>query len=110
MSDAELIARLRELGDHASFEPHMHHKAATRIEALITERDEYHSEAMTYIEKWGAARKAQDEAEAKLAENKVRLRKAVGALGVCAGHDHDCVAKMRLARATLAEIKGESHE
>ena len=34
MSDEELIALLRGLGDHASFEPHMHHTAADRIEQL----------------------------------------------------------------------------
>ena len=30
----DLVARLRALGDHASFEPHMHHVAADRIEQL----------------------------------------------------------------------------
>ena len=30
----DLVQRLRWLGDHASFEPHMHHAAADRIEAL----------------------------------------------------------------------------
>lgn len=34
MTDAELIARLRDLGDHAAFEPHMHHVAADRIAVL----------------------------------------------------------------------------
>ena len=34
MTDQELIAWLRDLGDHASFEPHMHHTAADRIEEL----------------------------------------------------------------------------
>lgn len=29
-----LVKRLRWLGDHASFDPHMHHKAADRIEQL----------------------------------------------------------------------------
>lgn len=33
MSD-DLVKRLRDLGDHASFEPHMHHTAADRIEQL----------------------------------------------------------------------------
>ena len=33
MSD-DLVKRLREIGDHASFEPHMHHTAADRIEKL----------------------------------------------------------------------------
>jgi hypothetical protein len=30
----DLVKRLRDLGDHASFEPHMHHTAADRIEEL----------------------------------------------------------------------------
>jgi hypothetical protein len=30
----DLVAQLRWLGDHASFEPHMHHTAADRIEKL----------------------------------------------------------------------------
>ena len=33
MSD-DLVKRLRDLGDHAPFEPHMHHTAADRIEEL----------------------------------------------------------------------------
>lgn len=33
MSD-DLVKRLRDLGDHASFEPHIHHTAADRIEEL----------------------------------------------------------------------------
>jgi len=34
MSDNDLVKRLRDLGDHAAFEPHMHHTAADRIEEL----------------------------------------------------------------------------
>jgi hypothetical protein len=30
----DLVKQLRWLGDHASFEPHMHHTAANRIEKL----------------------------------------------------------------------------
>ena len=33
MSD-DLVKRLRDLGDHAALEPHMHHLAADRIEEL----------------------------------------------------------------------------
>jgi hypothetical protein len=36
MSD-DLVKRLRWLGDHASFEPHMHHTATDRIEKLEAE-------------------------------------------------------------------------
>jgi hypothetical protein len=34
MSNEEIVKRLRDLGDHAAFEPHMHHTAADRIEEL----------------------------------------------------------------------------
>ena len=30
----DIVERLRSLGDHASFEPHMHHEAADEIERL----------------------------------------------------------------------------
>jgi hypothetical protein len=30
----DLVKRLRDLGDHGSYEPHMHHAAADRIEEL----------------------------------------------------------------------------
>lgn len=41
MTDEELVEQLRDLGDHTSFEPHMHHVAATRIVELLAERDWY---------------------------------------------------------------------
>jgi hypothetical protein len=30
----DLVRQLRDLGDHGSYEPHMHHAAADRIEEL----------------------------------------------------------------------------
>jgi len=39
MSD-DLVKQLRWLGDHASFEPHMHHTAAARSERLEAALDE----------------------------------------------------------------------
>jgi hypothetical protein len=39
--DEELVEQLRDLGDHGSYEPHMHHVAATRIVELLAERDWY---------------------------------------------------------------------
>jgi uncharacterized coiled-coil DUF342 family protein len=99
MTDEALIAWLRSLKGLG-----WSNEAADRVEALIAERDEYHGEAMAYIEKWGAARKAQDEAEAKLV-------KAVEALEYYAVEALPWEADDSLrARATLAEIKGESHE
>jgi hypothetical protein len=81
MSD-DLVKRLRWLGDHASFEPHMHHTAADRIEKDAAHIDEMyelvaamnadHAASKTRIKKleaalekisrertlWGAMRKA----------------------------------------------------
>ena len=37
----DIVERLRDLGDHASFEPHMHHKAADEIERLREENAAY---------------------------------------------------------------------
>jgi hypothetical protein len=81
-----------------------------RDEVIMFERDEAWKRAAHSEKMWG-------EAEAKLAENEVRLRKAVEALENLA----DCVdlgcfcsemqmaSAMDIARTTLAEIKGESH-
>jgi len=41
MTDKELVEQLRDLGDHGSYEPHMHHVSATRIVELLAERDWY---------------------------------------------------------------------
>lgn len=37
-SPAELVARLRNIGDHAIFEPSAYHDAASMIEALVKEK------------------------------------------------------------------------
>jgi hypothetical protein len=37
MTDDELVKHLRDLGDHAGFEPHTHHTAADRIGELLYE-------------------------------------------------------------------------
>jgi hypothetical protein len=39
---AELVKKLRDLGDHAAFEPHMFHYAADRIEGLEREVMRWH--------------------------------------------------------------------
>lgn len=73
MSD-DLVKRLRDLGDHAAFEPHMHHTAADRIEGLsncvaVLEAKLLNS-ALQEISARGQASEAyqaQLEAEAKLA-------------------------------------------
>ena len=45
--DLALVKQLRWLGDHASFEPHMHHVAADRIEKLEAENEELQSKVGT---------------------------------------------------------------
>jgi hypothetical protein len=40
---AAMAERLRDIGDHARFEPHMHHNAADMLTALLAER-EYHQD------------------------------------------------------------------
>lgn len=87
------------------------------IEALIAERDALFRRA-TLAEEWRDHNKTRAEAaESKLAENEVRLGKAVefiegDMLADCIEtidelYDSTIAAKMRTA---LAEIKGESHE
>lgn len=39
MTTDDLVKRLRDLGDRASFQPHMHHTAADHIEALQEDVD-----------------------------------------------------------------------
>jgi len=102
MTDEELIARLRE---GATWDDDV--AAADRIEALIKERDEaVHLARLrkTFIEE---ARDERDALEAKLA-------KAVEALDRLArlgnGDRYGNSEGNVIARATLAEIKGESHE
>jgi uroporphyrinogen-III synthase len=42
MNEDDIVKRLRHLGDHAAFEPHMHHAAADHIEDLRREIQELH--------------------------------------------------------------------
>ena len=50
----DIVARLRDLGDHASFEPAMHHKAADEIERLRARvRDLEQVEATAQLEGLG---------------------------------------------------------
>jgi hypothetical protein len=68
----DLVTQLRWLGDHASFEPHMHHTAADRIEKLeaalrevLSWVDQYSVDA-TYDDHWPAI----EELARKALENK----------------------------------------
>lgn len=89
MTDEELIARLRDLGFNLT------DAAADRIEALIAENAKLHD----YIE--GVAK----DTHKIMVGYEAKLAKAVKALQWCAMYGDGDVA-----RATLAEIKGESHE
>ena len=149
MTDEELIARLRDsVNGEYDMTPHGADvlQAADRIEALIAERDEAElreklaaDKAVEYLERAEAEDRARavwkdrayqlqedmegmiEAAEAKLAENEVRLGKAVEALlvvdaldpeSLVGGCSRDALSGLvnRMgdkARATLAEIKGE---
>ena len=112
--DQELIARLRE---GATWDDDV--AAADRIEALIKERDEaVHLARLrkTFIEE---ARDERDALEAKLAQVVEVMRKTLDAIEwynqpdedglYWGGANADLIAQEIVsARATLAEIKGES--
>jgi hypothetical protein len=111
MSDAELIARLRDAvsGEH-DMTPHGADvlQAADRIEALIAERDD--AEHLARMRK-AFIEEARDERDALTA----KLARAVEAFDMLV---RDCEADYppshgaikHFARATIAELKGESHE
>ena len=108
MTDEELCKRLRDLGDHAAFEPHMHHVAADRIEALLNL-----NEALVEL---------MDDRDAKLA----KVLQAAEPLAAMADHydpeDDDghleCwsglavpkIKHIRALRAAIADIKIECQE
>jgi hypothetical protein len=102
MSNAELIAmaRLAQRDERMSTGA-LYGDLADRIEALTKERDEAWKRAAHAEKMWG-------EAEVKLAECEARLRKAVDA-GQTMDDGCDC-ERCSKSRATLAEIKGESHD
>lgn len=122
MTDEALIARLRDEHVAAS-----RNEAADRIEALIAERDQWIAHAKNAI--WANSEELQA-AEAKLAENEVRLGKAVElALEECpfregTGSYNDWWHDRRATLAAVAEphkiksgvattpygLEGESHE
>jgi hypothetical protein len=54
MTDDDLVKQLRYLGDHASYEPDMHHTAADRIEQLAATNESLNadlSKAITALQK-----------------------------------------------------------
>lgn len=128
MTDEELIAWLRDLA--AVLGKEVFKRAADRIEALsisnatlIAERDQWIAHAKNAI--WSDSEQLRL-AEAELAENEVRLGKAVEALEALIQLAHDCEKELTedlhhmdfcgesepltKARATLAKIKSHSDE
>jgi hypothetical protein len=93
MSD-DLVKRLRDLGDHAAFEPHMHHTAADHIEKLEAK-----------LAKCSALM------HAGFAEYKRRLTRAVKALELAdaalSGANMNMSVVEREVKATIAELEGE---
>ena len=51
MTDDELVKRLRDLGDHGSYEPDMHHTAADQIDDLKREIQELQQQATFWQER-----------------------------------------------------------
>lgn len=112
MSD-DLVSRLRDIGDHAGFEPHMHHTAANRIEELEKQAD-------TFADGWQEERLKMIDAEDKLATAVVALET------LCQLVDEQCADRLYtqsvvgwehfadhvgdIARATLAELKEKTDE
>ena len=101
MTDAELIARLRSniFGTGTTM------LAADRIEALIKERDEADDLAKAAFADGASNNIRLAETSYRVKWLEAKLAKAVEALQWCAMYGDGDVAL-----ATLAEIKGESHE
>jgi hypothetical protein len=51
MTDEELVKQLRLLGDHAAYEPHMHHTAADQIDDLKREIQELQQQVQFWQER-----------------------------------------------------------
>ena len=107
MSD-DLVKRLRDLGDHAAFEPHMHHTAADRIEELEAK--------LAICEKYKAAYAECDRIGTQaVCDLEAKLNKAIGALEKVqafvrdlephADQGHTLVPVLREACETLVELK-----
>lgn len=106
MTDAELIARLRDEHVAAS-----RTEAADRIEALIAERDALQAWKRYWSGEYDTvlAGRADEYDRAEAAEAK--LAKAVEALGRIARQpDYRLPSPQGIAQEALAELKGDGHE
>jgi hypothetical protein len=86
--------------------------AREAVPALAADRDGWLSNAMAARKKCAeqetlreAAEAENEKLQAKLAERDAENARLQAALTACAGVNHDCVAKMRIARAALQEMK-----
>ena len=118
MTDEELIERLRDWPYQGET---MANAAADRIEALTSERDRWKDACRSasrdlniVVPDNDRLKSERDAAEAKLAKAVEALEfLEIAATGSGVPHPkerellHDCIRK---ARATIAEIKGESHD
>jgi len=104
MTDAELIARLRENQAYEWQDPIWETRlaAADRIEALTKEREQWRRAAETRAEGWKISDDARIEAEIKLAKAMETLRQIADPISLAQGN-----VNAEIAIATLAEIKGE---
>ena len=121
MTDEQLIARLRDAPADGLGTENLCLDAADRIEALIAERDEADDLAKAAFADGASNNIRLAETSYRVKWLEAKLAKAVEGLEFYATQDviYPHVGKVtytgydddgRLARATLAEIKGESHE
>ena len=110
MTDAELIARLRELDGWVMLGAHTHLAAADRIEELKTKLKTSEEIGRAFEEDAGQLR----EKLAKAVEKFATLEKAASDVASRGAETGPQWTKLTIAllaaRAILAEIKGESHE
>jgi len=113
MTDDELIARLRESQSYEWQDPIWETRlaAADRIEALTKERDEADDLAKAAFANGASNNIRLAETSYRVKWLEAKLAKAVEAAEQLASDAVPCVCNYCLeARATLAEIKGESHD
>lgn len=81
----DIVNRLRDLGDHASFEPHMHHEAADEIERLRQQVEQLRTELRLSIFSDTEYCKAIVEDNERLRQQVAELVDALKTLDACRG-------------------------
>ena len=108
MTDEELIARLRDFKKVTVWDVR---DAANRIEALTKERDEADDLAKAAFADGASNNIRLAETSYRVKWLEAKLAKAVeGLKRICMQPDYRLPSPQEIARAALAEIKGESHE